>query len=50
VNVGVPMPGVQDLLPNVIAKIDEDELIELALALGNLDSPTGEEGAASDKA
>ncbi|MEA2248059.1 MAG: hypothetical protein QOH46_2588 [Solirubrobacteraceae bacterium] len=46
---GVPMTGVEDLLPNVIAKIDEDELIELALALGNLDSPTGEEGAASDR-
>jgi acetylornithine deacetylase/succinyl-diaminopimelate desuccinylase-like protein len=29
-------------------RIDEDELVELALALGNLDSPTGEEGPSSD--
>jgi acetylornithine deacetylase/succinyl-diaminopimelate desuccinylase-like protein len=35
-------------LEAAIAKIDRDELIELALALGNLDSPTGSEGAASD--
>ncbi|HEY4277360.1 MAG TPA: M20/M25/M40 family metallo-hydrolase [Conexibacter sp.] len=37
-----------ELLQRVNAEIDEDELVELALALGNLDSPTGEEGAASD--
>jgi acetylornithine deacetylase/succinyl-diaminopimelate desuccinylase-like protein len=37
-----------DILERVFAEIDEDELVELALALGNLDSPTGEEGAASD--
>jgi acetylornithine deacetylase/succinyl-diaminopimelate desuccinylase-like protein len=38
----------QDALARVEARINEDELVELALALGNLDSPTGEEGAASD--
>jgi acetylornithine deacetylase/succinyl-diaminopimelate desuccinylase-like protein len=37
-----------DVLEQVVAHIDEDELVDLALALGNLDSPTGEEGAASD--
>jgi acetylornithine deacetylase/succinyl-diaminopimelate desuccinylase-like protein len=37
-----------DVLEGVFDQIDEDGLIELALALGNLDSPTGEEGAASD--
>jgi acetylornithine deacetylase/succinyl-diaminopimelate desuccinylase-like protein len=37
-----------DALERVFAEIDEDELVELALALGNLDSPTGLEGAASD--
>jgi acetylornithine deacetylase/succinyl-diaminopimelate desuccinylase-like protein len=37
-----------DVLASVARHIDEDELVELALALGNLDSPTGEEGAASD--
>jgi acetylornithine deacetylase/succinyl-diaminopimelate desuccinylase-like protein len=37
-----------DILERVFAEIQEDELVELALALGNLDSPTGEEGAASD--
>lgn len=30
------------------AQIREEDVVELALALGNLDSPTGEEGAASD--
>jgi acetylornithine deacetylase/succinyl-diaminopimelate desuccinylase-like protein len=35
-------------LARVHAQIDVDQLVELALALGNLDSPTGEEGAASD--
>lgn len=30
------------------ALIKEDEIVDLALALGNLDSPTGSEGAASD--
>jgi acetylornithine deacetylase/succinyl-diaminopimelate desuccinylase-like protein len=29
-------------------RIDEQSVVELALALGNLDSPTGSEGAASD--
>jgi acetylornithine deacetylase/succinyl-diaminopimelate desuccinylase-like protein len=38
-----------DFLEGVFAHIDEEELVELALALGNLDSPTGEEGAASDR-
>lgn len=37
-----------EVLERVNRHIDEDELVELALALGNLDSPTGEEGAASD--
>ena len=37
-----------DVLAGVYDHIDEDELVQLALALGNLDSPTGEEGAASD--
>jgi acetylornithine deacetylase/succinyl-diaminopimelate desuccinylase-like protein len=37
-----------DVLDGVFEQIDEDELVALALALGNLDSPTGEEGAASD--
>jgi acetylornithine deacetylase/succinyl-diaminopimelate desuccinylase-like protein len=36
------------VLERVFEQIDESELVELALALGNLDSPTGEEGAASD--
>ena len=40
--------GTSDVLDRVFAQIDEEELVELALALGNLDSPTGEEGAASD--
>jgi acetylornithine deacetylase/succinyl-diaminopimelate desuccinylase-like protein len=35
-------------LSAVHEQIDDDALVELALALGNLDSPTGEEGAASD--
>jgi acetylornithine deacetylase/succinyl-diaminopimelate desuccinylase-like protein len=35
-------------LSAVEGQIDDDALVELALALGNLDSPTGEEGAASD--
>jgi acetylornithine deacetylase/succinyl-diaminopimelate desuccinylase-like protein len=35
------------MLPeDVIARIDAQELIDLALALGNIDSPTGSEGAA----
>lgn len=37
-----------DVLERVFEHIREDDLVELALALGNLDSPTGEEGAASD--
>jgi acetylornithine deacetylase/succinyl-diaminopimelate desuccinylase-like protein len=37
-----------DLLQDVSSHIDEDELVDLALALGNIDSPTGEEGPASD--
>jgi acetylornithine deacetylase/succinyl-diaminopimelate desuccinylase-like protein len=37
-----------DVLEDVFAHIDESELVALALALGNLDSPTGEEGPASD--
>jgi acetylornithine deacetylase/succinyl-diaminopimelate desuccinylase-like protein len=36
------------MLRRAHAQIDENELVELALALGNLDSPTGEEGAASE--
>jgi acetylornithine deacetylase/succinyl-diaminopimelate desuccinylase-like protein len=35
-------------LAEVHRRIDDDEMIELALALGNLDSPTGREGPASD--
>jgi acetylornithine deacetylase/succinyl-diaminopimelate desuccinylase-like protein len=35
-------------LDRALAKIGEDEIVDLALALGNLDSPTGSEGAASD--
>lgn len=31
---------------DVLKRIDPDEVIELALALGNIDSPTGREGAA----
>lgn len=31
---------------DVVARIDRDEVVELALALGNIDSPTGSEGAA----
>jgi acetylornithine deacetylase/succinyl-diaminopimelate desuccinylase-like protein len=31
---------------DVLARIDPDEVVELALALGNIDSPTGSEGAA----
>jgi len=35
------------MTPNdVVARIDRDEVVELALALGNIDSPTGSEGAA----
>jgi acetylornithine deacetylase/succinyl-diaminopimelate desuccinylase-like protein len=37
-----------DVLEGVFAHIDESELVALALALGNLDSPTGEEGPVSD--
>jgi len=37
-----------DVLEDVFAHIDESELVALALALGNLDSPTGEEGPVSD--
>ena len=38
----------KDLVSRVEAEIDRDELIELALALANIDSPTGREGAVSD--
>ena len=31
---------------DVVARIDRDEVVELALALGNIDSPTGSEGPA----
>ncbi len=31
---------------DVVARIDPDEVVQLALALGNIDSPTGSEGAA----
>ena len=31
---------------DVVARIDPEEVVELALALGNIDSPTGSEGAA----
>ena len=34
----------ENLLAGVLAQIDEEEVVELALALGNFDSPTGEEG------
>src|SRR5688572_23762160 len=32
----------------VLARIDRQELVELALALGNVDSPTGSEGPAGE--
>jgi acetylornithine deacetylase/succinyl-diaminopimelate desuccinylase-like protein len=35
-------------LDAALARIDERDVVDLALALGNLDSPTGLEGAASD--
>lgn len=38
----------EDALQAAVGQIDEDAIVELALALGNLDSPTGLEGAASD--
>lgn len=38
----------RDTFNAVLAEIDEEALVALALDLGNLDSPTGEEGAASD--
>jgi acetylornithine deacetylase/succinyl-diaminopimelate desuccinylase-like protein len=38
----------RDVAQDVFACVDERELVELALALGNLDSPTGSEGEASD--
>jgi hypothetical protein len=31
---------------SVVASIDPQEVVDLALALGNIDSPTGSEGAA----
>jgi acetylornithine deacetylase/succinyl-diaminopimelate desuccinylase-like protein len=37
-----------EALERAWAEISEDELVDLALALGNLDSPTMQEGAASD--
>jgi acetylornithine deacetylase/succinyl-diaminopimelate desuccinylase-like protein len=33
---------------DVIARIDRQEVVDLALALGNIDSPTGDEGAAGE--
>ena len=38
----------ENALEQALGKIREEEIVELALALGNLDSPTGSEGAASD--
>jgi acetylornithine deacetylase/succinyl-diaminopimelate desuccinylase-like protein len=38
-----------EVLEKVFAHIDEDELVELALSLGKIDSPTGSEGEASDR-
>lgn len=38
----------QEVLDRVLAKISEDEVVELALALANIDSPTGGEGEVSD--
>ena len=38
----------EDALEQALGTIREEEIVELALALGNLDSPTGSEGAASD--
>ncbi len=35
-------------LQNVFARIDQDELIKVALDLGNIDSPTGREGPVAD--
>lgn len=37
-----------DLLDRVVREIDEDEVVDLALALGNVDSPTGQEGPAAE--
>ena len=33
---------------DVVARIDPQEVIDLALALGNIDSPTGSEGPAGE--
>ena len=33
---------------DVLARIDPKEVVDLALALGNIDSPTGSEGPAGD--
>lgn len=38
----------QQAVDRVLERITEDEVVELALALGNIDSPTGEEGPVSD--
>jgi acetylornithine deacetylase/succinyl-diaminopimelate desuccinylase-like protein len=39
--------AVAQLTPNdVVARIDRQEVVDLALALGNIDSPTGSEGVA----
>jgi acetylornithine deacetylase/succinyl-diaminopimelate desuccinylase-like protein len=37
-----------DALEKVLAHVHEDEVVELALAIANIDSPTGQEGAVSD--
>jgi acetylornithine deacetylase/succinyl-diaminopimelate desuccinylase-like protein len=39
---------IEEVRREVDARIREEEVVELALALGNIDSPTGDEGAASD--
>ncbi len=44
-----PTGGAASPTPDdVVARIDPDEVVELALALGNIDSPTGAEGPAGE--
>jgi acetylornithine deacetylase/succinyl-diaminopimelate desuccinylase-like protein len=42
------MAAVADSLAPVLDQIHEDEVVELALALANIDSPTGSEGAVAE--
>lgn len=45
---GTREQAVDVALRDVVGRIDEGELVELALALGGIDSPTGREGPVSD--